>query len=103
MMSYDSLPNPDYARMPDRALCVELSKYDAVMKARRTDLITLEREASEARERGEAYAKIGELGEKRIQFLHAVRQCVRVREEQQKRGRTNHVSRAIKRGKAKRR
>jgi hypothetical protein len=82
----DGYPNPNYAAMCGRDLSIEMSKYDAIMKSTRAELIILESESSAAREAGVEYAKIGELGETRIKFLHAVRQIVRVREEQVKRG-----------------
>lgn len=80
------LPNDNFAAMCDRDLSIALSKWDAAMRGFRHALITLETEASAARERNESCEKIEALGETRIKFLHAVRQVTRVVEEQRKRG-----------------
>ena len=80
------LPNPDYSKMCDRDLCIELSKYDAVMKKTRPLLADIEREAVACREAGTAFERGEELGTLRTKFIHAVRQIVRVKEQQHARG-----------------
>jgi len=89
--------NPDYSRACDRDLCVALSKYIGVKDEGAKKIREIESDAEKARVKGVEFVRATELGHERMRYIHAIRQIVSIKGEQDKRAASNHRSRAIAR------